>query len=172
MLPSAPESTRKFPKVLYRIWWNCGDCLWPEGVVALTPWPARIFRTCEVWCTWMPWSQNECGNGTSRRRGWFDFVWIGIWILVWNSLRGRFIIIDAYIELSSVIWQASNHISTRVCQVGMFPDRKAGCSKDTFVEAVGNWYSTLRLIAVTIRLSKEYQEALKFEASTTSRRSH
>ena len=57
---------------------------------------------------------------------------------LWDSLRGRLSIIDAYIELSSVIWQASNHISTRVCQVGMFPGRKAGCSKDTLVEAVGN----------------------------------
>ena len=55
-----------------------------------------------------------------------------------------------HLILSSVIWQASNHISMRVSHVGMSPETKAGCGNDTLIEVVGTKFSIAYLVSIRV----------------------
>ena len=76
-------------------------------------------------------------------------VWYDVLIRVFSgydgmfsdSSSGRFRRIDEHFIFSSVIRQASNHISIRACHAGMFPATKASCRNDALVEVVGTTFS-------------------------------
>lgn len=57
--------------------------------------------------------------------------------------------------------QASDHISIRVSQDGILPGRKAGCKKDTNLEALNNCIFKFRLNAVTILLINNVRKRKK-----------